>query len=235
LSVLYFPGAMLNRQVFLALARNGRASSSLRPFEVSSLKSAANVRSFFSTARPAALSSRCPQSSLILAMQSPAFPWSSSSVASAKRSFAGSTDPYADALNQKSVVAQTAGGKTVERPISPHVTIYSMPLTAVTSITHRLTGIGLSAGFGLLAWLALLGSCDIPAYIAAFQSAAPLLVYPTKLIVSFPLAYHYTVGIRHLLWDKTAEGLSLDEVEQSNKIIIGVAATLTLFFTFWSF
>lgn len=37
------------------------------------------------------------------------------------------------------------------RPLSPHVTIYKMPLPAVTSIVHRITGVGMVAGTLLLA------------------------------------------------------------------------------------
>lgn len=33
-----------------------------------------------------------------------------------------------------------------QRPISPHVTIYKFPLTAIASITHRTTGALLSVG-----------------------------------------------------------------------------------------
>jgi hypothetical protein len=36
------------------------------------------------------------------------------------------------------------------RPISPHLTIYSFPLPAITSITHRITGVMLSGTFFLL-------------------------------------------------------------------------------------
>jgi hypothetical protein len=32
------------------------------------------------------------------------------------------------------------------RPVSPHVTIYKFPVTALTSITNRATGVALSAG-----------------------------------------------------------------------------------------
>ena len=32
------------------------------------------------------------------------------------------------------------------RPLSPHVTIYAFPLAAIASITHRVTGFGLTVG-----------------------------------------------------------------------------------------
>ncbi len=36
------------------------------------------------------------------------------------------------------------------RPVSPHVTIYKFPVTAISSITNRVTGIALSIGLFLL-------------------------------------------------------------------------------------
>ena len=36
--------------------------------------------------------------------------------------------------------------KETGRPVSPHVTIYAMPITAISSITNRVTGCALSVG-----------------------------------------------------------------------------------------
>lgn len=40
-------------------------------------------------------------------------------------------------------------------------------------------------------------------YIEAIKSMqiSPLIMFPAKTIVAFPLIYHYVNGIRHLLWD----------------------------------
>lgn len=40
----------------------------------------------------------------------------------------------------------TARQKELGRPVSPHVTIYAFPVTAVSSITNRVTGCALSVG-----------------------------------------------------------------------------------------
>ena len=39
-----------------------------------------------------------------------------------------------------------------DRPLSPHLQIYRMPMTAVMSIFHRATGVGLLVGAVLLIW-----------------------------------------------------------------------------------
>ena len=47
--------------------------------------------------------------------------------------------------------------KKTGRPVSPHVTIYAFPLSALSSITNRLTGFALSMGAGGLGAIELLG------------------------------------------------------------------------------
>jgi len=119
-------------------------------------------------------------------------------------------------------------GQKVDRPISPHVTIYSQPIPAVSSITNRVTGTLLTIGMTGAGILALTGSCDIPASIHAFKSSVPALVPLVKIIVAFPLIYHSLAGIRHLYWDYTAKMLELPAVEISSKILIGVSVVLAI-------
>ncbi|MCX7103353.1 MAG: succinate dehydrogenase, cytochrome b556 subunit [Methylobacter sp.] len=40
------------------------------------------------------------------------------------------------------------------RPTSPHLQIYKLPLTGIISITHRMTGVMLSAGLILFVYIA---------------------------------------------------------------------------------
>lgn len=88
------------------------------------------------------------------------------------------------------------------RPLSPHLQIYRWPITMATSITHRATGIALSAGTLLIAWwlitLATAGIADNP-------MLPNLIATPLGQIVMFgftwSLAFHLLNGIRHLAWD----------------------------------
>ena len=51
-------------------------------------------------------------------------------------------------------------------PTSPHLQIYRLPLTALLSITHRITGVILSFGILLLVWILAAAAFD-PAYYNA--------------------------------------------------------------------
>ncbi|KAL4446217.1 hypothetical protein ABPG77_003024 [Micractinium sp. CCAP 211/92] len=128
-----------------------------------------------------------------------------------------------------------------KRPVSPHVfeitgmqPHYKFPLGAISSITNRATGCMLSVGTGAAAYLALTG--DLGASISAFKEAYPLLVFPAKAVVAFPLIYHYMGGLRHIYWDHAKYGNQADKhsvlevpaVEASSKVLLGgsVAATV---------
>jgi succinate dehydrogenase cytochrome b556 subunit len=125
-------------------------------------------------------------------------------------------------------VGVNSAGAKVERPISPHVTIYSQPIPAISSITNRVTGVLLSIGLGGAAVVALTASCDLPSYVAAFQHSAPALVPVVKAIVAWPLVYHTLAGVRHLVWDYTARGMDLSSVELSSKLLLASSVVLAV-------
>ena len=109
------------------------------------------------------------------------------------------------------------------RPVSPHVTIYSFPITALSSITNRVTGAALSVGTMGVGGLALVG-VDVGSLMTAIGSSAigPL----AKFSVGFPLVYHYLGGIRHVIWDRKPDLLTNEQVPQSSYILFGSAGII---------
>jgi len=125
-------------------------------------------------------------------------------------------------------IGVNSSGAKVERPVSPHVTIYSQPIPAVSSITNRVSGVLLTIGMYGGGMVALAGSCDLPALVYAFQSSAPALVPVVKAIVAWPVVYHTLAGVRHLYWDYTAKGMDLAAVELSSKVLIASSIVLAI-------
>jgi succinate dehydrogenase / fumarate reductase cytochrome b subunit len=88
-----------------------------------------------------------------------------------------------------------------ERPVNLALTKFSLPLAALASITHRITGVVLFAGMAVLLYLLdlALGS------EAGFAEARALLAAPLpKLVVLAVLAalvFHIVAGIKHLIMD----------------------------------
>lgn len=113
------------------------------------------------------------------------------------------------------------------RPLSPHLDVYRLPLSALLSIVHRGTGAFLSIGSVVLVWwlMALAGG------EASFASAQSFLgSFFGRLILlgwSFALFFHLANGIRHLIWD-AGYGFEKEAVEKSSLVVIAAAVILTL-------
>ncbi len=117
--------------------------------------------------------------------------------------------------------------QAVERPLSPHLSIYRLQINMVMSILHRLTGAALYFGTLLLAaWLiaAAMGEKE-------FQLVSALLGHPIGMLVLFgytwALCHHMLGGIRHLLWD-TGRGLAIWQVNLLSWLTILASIALTL-------
>ena len=73
--------------------------------------------------------------------------------------------------------------------------------------------------------VALLGG-DVPYLMNAVGSS---MVGPlAKILVAFPLVYHYLGGLRHYMWDKDPGMLSTPDVTRSSYILFGASGIITL-------
>jgi succinate dehydrogenase / fumarate reductase, cytochrome b subunit len=114
-----------------------------------------------------------------------------------------------------------------KRPLSPHLQIYRPQLTSVLSISHRFTGVVLTAGFLVLVyWLVALASGDA-AYAAALSVLGAWPVRVLLFFVSFAFFYHFANGIRHLWWD-TGRGFEIRQVNASGWAVVVAASLVTL-------
>ena len=87
-------------------------------------------------------------------------------------------------------------------------THYKFPAVALSSITNRVTGCALSGAVAFGGCLsAAAGPEALPAFVEAYKSTVPMLVYPTKLALAFPFVFHTLGGFRHIVWDKTTSGI----------------------------
>lgn len=112
------------------------------------------------------------------------------------------------------------------RPISPHVSIYAFPVTAISSILIRVTGVALTGGVLGISAAAAVGA-DVPALIDSVQ-AYPAMTPMTKFVVAFPLVYHYLGGVRHLVWDHMPTLLTTKQVVPTSMGILGGATVVSL-------
>ncbi len=111
------------------------------------------------------------------------------------------------------------------RPTSPHLQVYKLPLTGIISITHRMTGVMLTAGLILFVYVisALAGGADS---YAAMQAAMSLWLFKLVcLSFIYALFFHLCHGVRHLIWDA---GTSFEPETLNRYAIIELAASLAL-------
>jgi succinate dehydrogenase cytochrome b556 subunit len=94
----------------------------------------------------------------------------------------------------------------INRPLSPHLTIYTPQLTSTLSIFHRITG-AFMASMVILSVLCL-KMCDLnltfyPFYWYTFCTITYFnwVIFGLTNLMLLALCYHMSNGIRHLLWD----------------------------------
>lgn len=88
-----------------------------------------------------------------------------------------------------------------ERPLSPHLQVYKLPMIAITSILHRITGVGLVAGLLMLSWMIIAAATGEEAFKVFTDFAQTHVGLLLLFGWSLALYYHLCNGIRHLFWD----------------------------------
>jgi succinate dehydrogenase / fumarate reductase cytochrome b subunit len=113
------------------------------------------------------------------------------------------------------------------RPLSPNLQIYRPQLTSVLSITHRLTGILLSAGAVLLVIWIMAAATGPRSYAVLSDVLGTPLGLTLLFVWTFALFFHLANGVRHLLWD-AGWGFELRTIYASGWTVVAVSLLLTL-------
>lgn len=113
------------------------------------------------------------------------------------------------------------------RPISPHLQAYKLPLTGIISITHRMTGVLLSVGLVIIVYMMSAVAGGASSYSAMQDVMSGWLITLLYWGFIYALFFHLCHGLRHLFWDA---GRSFDRKTLNCYALIEliVSATLTL-------
>ncbi len=106
-----------------------------------------------------------------------------------------------------------------ERPVSPHLHIYRLPMAAVLSISHRITGAFLSAVAVALCFMLAVAAYAPEVWRCVVAGLQHPLGHLVLIVWTFALAFHLCTGIRHLVWD-TGVGLEMAAVQRSNWLVL---------------
>ena len=116
---------------------------------------------------------------------------------------------------------------TNNRPLSPHLSIHKKIATAIFSIFHRITGVGLSAGAILICvWIALIALGE--EYYLIFKVISSSFVFILILFIwTIGIFYHLFNGIRYLFWSYGA-GMSIKTVYTTGYLVLFLTLLSTL-------
>lgn len=121
----------------------------------------------------------------------------------------------------------SAPARRKERPLSPHLQIYRWPVTMLTSIAHRVTGVGLAGGALLVTWWLIATAAGPDAYETFADVAGSWLGKLVLFGFTWALVYHTLNGIRHLVWD-FGYGFEKTRAERTGTIVIALSVILTI-------
>ena len=113
------------------------------------------------------------------------------------------------------------------RPLSPHLSIHKKVLTALFSIFHRITGIGLSLGSILISiWFLLINLG--PNYFLYFEIISRSIFFKLILLIwTIGIFYHLFNGCRKLYWS-FGIGMELATVYISGYVVLFLTFLSTL-------
>ncbi|XP_046631907.1 succinate dehydrogenase cytochrome b560 subunit, mitochondrial-like [Daphnia pulicaria] len=121
--------------------------------------------------------------------------------------------------------------KRLQRPISPHLSIYQFNSNMAASITHRFTGLAQNGLMYGLAIGAMVLPASFPHYLGMLEAAhLPLVVLAGKFLIAFPFSYHLINGMRHLVWD-TGFNLTIKGINSTGYVVLAAAVSLALYLT----
>ncbi|XP_055331368.1 succinate dehydrogenase cytochrome b560 subunit, mitochondrial-like [Paramacrobiotus metropolitanus] len=114
--------------------------------------------------------------------------------------------------------------KKLNRPLSPHLTIYQTQLPMMMSGTHRATGLILGLQLGVVSLGILLAPQHFDYYVEVIRSwqMNDILVFVGKFGVGWLLMYHYFNGIRHLAWDM-GKGFALPDLYKTGYVVLALS------------
>ncbi|AVI85478.1 succinate dehydrogenase, cytochrome b556 subunit [Pseudomonas syringae pv. tomato] len=119
-----------------------------------------------------------------------------------------------------------------QRPVNLDLRTIKLPVTAYTSILHRVSGVILFVGIAIM----LYAMDKSLASEEGFGEVKACLTSPlAKLIIwglLSALLYHMVAGIRHLIMD-TGVGETLEGGKLGSKIVIAVSVVLILLAGVW--
>jgi len=132
--------------------------------------------------------------------------------------------------------AEILAKQRIQRPVSPHLTIYRPQITWYASSFNRITGVTLSGalylfGFAYLAAPYTGWHLETQAMVATVAAWPAAVKIGLKSFFAFPFFFHSFNGLRHLAWD-LGVGMTNQAVIKTGWGAVGLTAVVSLYYVF---
>ncbi|KAI4118284.1 MAG: hypothetical protein LQ345_001628 [Seirophora villosa] len=120
----------------------------------------------------------------------------------------------------------------LNRPVSPHLTIYQTQIPWTLSALNRITGSVLSGGFYVFGFAYLVSPLlgwhiESAALAQSFAELPTLVKGGLKFLVALPFTFHSFNGVRHLIWDSGRE-FANKSVVRTGWVVMGLTVVSSL-------
>lgn len=126
----------------------------------------------------------------------------------------GQTLPFIDVgMDDRSYpIAEGGAVMAAKRPLSPHLGSYRLPITALLSISHRVSGIFLVVGMLVLVVCLMAGAAGAAPYDKVHRFLNSVAGQAFIWVWLYALFFHFFHGVRHLVWD-TGNGFNREHLD----------------------
>jgi|TARA_R110000850_G_scaffold266080_2_gene396287 succinate dehydrogenase / fumarate reductase, cytochrome b subunit len=119
-----------------------------------------------------------------------------------------------------------------KRPVNLDLRTIKLPVTAWTSIAHRISGVIMFAAIAFMLWLLDI-SLDSE---RGFEQALSILQHPFAKLVTWgvlsALLYHLIAGVRHLVMD-AGVGEGLESGKRGSQVVIVISVIVIVLLGVW--
>ncbi len=122
--------------------------------------------------------------------------------------------------------------RPVDRPKNLNLFTIRLPLNAVVSILHRVSGIGLFLVLPLIIYVFQQTLDSEQSYSLIKQYFNTIIVKILLTVISLAFFHHFYAGIRHLLQD-VHWMTSLQKARLTGRLVLGLDAISVLLFAWW--
>jgi len=119
-----------------------------------------------------------------------------------------------------------------KRPVNLDIGTMRLPITAIVSILHRISGVILLFAAGILLWMLDSSLSSAEGFAEIEEMMASTVCQVIVWLILAALAYHTVAGIRHLFMD-CGVGESLEGGQTGAKIILVCTAVLIVLAGVW--